>query len=141
MLHRQEKTRIHSAGAKDDPKEFFQKFAQQDDFLESMAEACSAIIHYFKPENMAFINVANNLSIDCDCDANPHPPELADIGIFASLDPVAIDQACYDAVVNSPDPGKKALCERMEKQHAIHIVEESVRLGLGTREYEIINID
>lgn len=135
------KTWIHTAGVSKDPKEFFEKHGKQDDFLESMAEACYAIIHYFKPENMAFINVANNLSIDCDCDANPAPPELADIGIFGSLDPVAIDQACYDAVVNSPDPGKKALCERMEKQHAIHIVEESVRLGLGTREYEIINLD
>lgn len=134
------KALIHSAGVNDDPAKFFDNVAKQDDFLESMAEACYAIIHYFKPENMAYINVANNLSIDCDCDANPAPPELPDIGIFASLDPVAIDQACYDAVVNSPDPGKKALCERMEKQHAIHIVEEAVRLGLGTREYEIVNI-
>ena len=92
-------------------------------------------------ENMAFINVANKMSIDCDCDPNPHPPELSDIGIFASLDPVAIDQCCYDAVINSSDPGKKSLVNRMKEKYEIHTVEEAHRLGLGSREYEIINID
>ena len=91
--------------------------------------------------NMAYINVANRLSIDCDCDANPHDPEMADIGIFASLDPVAIDQACVDAVYASSDPGKAALIERMESLNGIHTVEAAAALGLGTREYETIELD
>ena len=91
-------------------------------------------------DNNAYVNVANNLSVDCDCDANPHAPEMADIGIFASLDPVAVDQCCYDAVMNSSDPGKAALIERMLSRHAIHTVEEAARLGVGTREYELVEI-
>lgn len=83
----------------------------------------------------------NNLSIDCDCDSNPHDPEMKDIGIFASLDPVALDQACYDAIINSDDSGKTSLVKRMEEKHAIHTVEEAERLGLGSRAYEIVNID
>lgn len=90
---------------------------------------------------MAYINAANNLSIDCDCYSNPHAPEMDDIGIFASPDTVAIDKCCYDTIVNSNDPGKESLIERMKKQNAIHLVEESNRLGLGSREYELINID
>ena len=106
-----------------------------------MAEASKAVVTYFKPENMAYINVANNLSIDCDCDSNPHDPEMADIGIFASLDPVALDQCCYDQIINSKDKGKKSLIERMESRHAIHTVERACELGLGSRQYEIIDID
>ncbi|KAK8835964.1 hypothetical protein M9Y10_040161 [Tritrichomonas musculus] len=135
------KTWIHTAGKTSNVSEFWEKIAPQDDFLESMAEACEAIINYFKPDNLAYINVANNLSIDCDCCNNPHAPEMADIGIFASLDPVAIDQCCYDTIINSADPGKASLIERMKKQNAIHLVEEANRLGLGSREYELINID
>ena len=92
------------------------KLPPQDHFLESMADACQAVIAYKGAENMVYINVANRLSVDCDCSANPAEPEMADLGIFASLDPVAVDQACYDAVLNSPDPGKKALIERMESK-------------------------
>ena len=95
---------------------------------------------YIVSDNNAYVNVANNLSVDCDCDANPHAPEMADIGIFASLDPVAVDQCCYDAVMNSTDPGKAALIERMVSRHAIHTVEEAARLGVGTREYELVEI-
>lgn len=135
------KTWIHTGGKNTIVKDIWKNVAPQDNFLESMAEACQSVIDYFKPENIAYINVANKMSIDCDCDPNPHPPELADIGIFASLDPVAIDQCCYDAVMNSPDPGKKSLINRMKEKHAIHTVEEAHRLGLGSREYEIINID
>ena len=91
--------------------------------------------------NMAYINVANRLSVDCDCDSHPAEPEMADLGIFASLDPVAIDQACYDAVVNSPDPGKAALIERMDSRHGIHTVEAAAQLGLGSRDYEIVSLD
>ena len=83
----------------------------------------------------------NNISIDCDCDSNPHDPEMADIGIFASLDPVALDQCCYDEIMNSNDSGKQSLVNRMEEKHAIHTVEEAANLGIGSREYEVINID
>lgn len=86
--------------------------ADHDSFLESMADADKAVMDFMGRENIAYINVANNLSVDCDCDAHPHDPEMADIGIFASLDPVALDQACVDAVYNSPDSGKAALIER-----------------------------
>ena len=115
--------------------------ADHDSFLESMADANGAVMDYLGTRNMAYINVANRLSIDCDCDANPHDPEMADIGIFASLDPVAIDQACVDAVYASSDPGKAALIERMESLNGIHTVEAAAALGLGTREYETIELD
>lgn len=114
--------------------------ADHDSFLECMAEADKAVMDYMGRKNIVYINVANRLSIDCDCDANPHEPEMADIGIFASLDPVAVDQACVDAVYNSPDPGKAALIERMESRNGIHTVEEAAALGLGSREYAIVNI-
>ena len=127
---------IHSAGQ----AYGFGTPTKQDDFLESMADASEAVINYIGKENMLYINVANNLSVDCDCDSNPHKPEMADLGIFASTDPVALDQACYDAVVNSEDTGKSALIERMNSRHGIHIVEAANKLGLGNREYEIVNI-
>ncbi len=135
------KLNIHSAGKSLDQKETWDNLPKQDDFLESMADACKGVLDYKGKENFAYINVANNLSVDCDCDSNPHAPEMADIGIFASLDPVAIDQACYDAVINSEDEGKKALIERMNSRHGIHTVEAAYDLGLGNREYELITID
>lgn len=111
-----------------------------DAFLESMAEACQSVMAYMGRENIVYINVANRLSVDCDCDNNPEEPKMADIGIFASTDPVAIDQACVDAVYNSPDPGKSALIERMESRHGIHTVETAAALGLGNRDYEIVTV-
>lgn len=132
---------IHSVGVTTDPDEMWNYTSDQDGFLESMAEADKAIMTHFGPDNMAYINVLNNISIDCDCDSNPHDPEMQDIGIYASLDSVAIDQASYDTIMNSTDAGKASLVERMEKLHAIHTVEEAANLGLGSREYEIINID
>ena len=134
------KANIHTAGKTSDTGKLWSNIADQDDFLESMADACKAVIGYIGAENMLYINVANNLSVDCDCDGNPKKPEMADLGIFASTDPVALDQACYDAVVNAADPGKKALIRRMEDKHAIHIVEAAAELGLGSREYEIVEI-
>ena len=83
----------------------------------------------------------NNLSIDCDCDKNPHDPEMKDIGIFASLDPVALDKACYDTIKNSNDPKKDSLIERMDSRNAIHTVEQAHEEKLGNIEYQIINID
>ena len=129
------KAYIHGSGK---PEEIWT--GDHDSFLESMADACKAVIDHVGKENLVYINVANNLSIDCDCDSNPHDPEMEDIGIFASVDPVAVDQACYDAVVNSPDPGKASLIERMDSKHGIHTVEAAAELGLGSREYEIVEI-
>ncbi len=115
--------------------------ADHDGFLESMADADRSVVDHVGAENLVYINVANRLSVDCDCDAHPHDPEMADIGIFASLDPVAIDQASVDAVYNSPDPGKAALIKRMESRNGIHTVEAAVKHGLGSREYELVSID
>lgn len=106
-----------------------------------MAEADKSVVDYFKPENMLYINVANNISIDCDCDSNPKEPEIADIGIFASIDPVALDKCCYDTIMNLTEVGANSLKERMLDRHAIHTVEEAEKLGLGTTDYELINID
>lgn len=133
------KLNIHSAGKSLNQEEVWSHLPAQDDFLESMAEACSAVVDYMKG-NIIYINVANRLSVDCDCDSNPEEPEMGDIGIFASVDPVALDQACYDAVKNSSDPGKAALIERMDSRHAIRTVEHANELGLGSREYEIEEI-
>ncbi|MDV3429313.1 MAG: DUF362 domain-containing protein [Bacillota bacterium] len=129
------KANIHGAGK---PKEIWT--ADHDSFLESMADADKSVVEYMGSENIVYINVANRLSVDCDCDSHPHEPEMADIGIFASTDPVAIDQASYDAVVNSPDQGKAALIERMDSRNAIHTVETAAAHGIGVREYQIINI-
>lgn len=141
VASRNGKAWIHSWGNTTEPDKLWDYVENQDAFLESMAEACEGVIDYFKPENMAYINVANRLSIDCDCDSNPHEPEMADIGIFASTDPVALDQCCYDQIINSTDEGKTSLINRMHERHAIHTVERAHELGLGNREYEIVNID
>ncbi len=143
IASRNGKAYIHSVTKTTDPDKMMANLfdRNQDEFIECMADACKAVVDYMKPENIAYINVANRLSINCDCDSNPPEPEMADIGIFASLDPVALDQACYDAVKNSPDKGKASLIERMDSRHAIHIVETGEELGLGTRNYEIVDID
>ena len=141
LASRNGKAWIHSWGNTASTDEMWNFTANQDAFLESMAEACESVISFMKPENLAYINVANKLSVDCDCNSNPAEPEMEDIGIFASLDPVAIDQASYDAIINSSDKGKASLIERMNSKNAIHIVETAEKLGLGSREYEIISID
>lgn len=132
---------IHSWGNTTSPDKLWDYVGNQDAFLESMAEACEGVMDYIGSKNIVYINVANNLSADCDCNGNPATPKMKDIGIFASIDPVALDQACYDAIINSKDEGKSDLVERMRSRHAIHIVEEANRLGLGNREYQIVNID
>lgn len=134
------KAYIHSAGTTTDPVKCWNPPTPQDDFLESMADACKAVLAYVGAKNMLYISVANRLSVDCDCDGNPHEPEMGDLGIFASTDPVALDQACYDAVINAHDCGKKALIERMNSRHGIHTVETAEKHGLGNREYEIVEI-
>ncbi len=134
------KAHIHTAGKSDDVATLWQNCAPQDDFLEAMADACHGIIDFFGAENMAYVSIANRLSVDCDCVAHPEEPKMGDLGIFASLDPVALDRACYDAVRKADDPGKIHLIERMETRHAIHIVEAAEHLGLGSQAYELIEI-
>ena len=134
------KSWIHSAGTNKNQYTLWNNLPKQDKFLESMADAASSIVKYFSG-NMAFINVMKNLSVDCDCDGNASAPCMQDIGILASLDPIAVDQACLDLVYNSEDEGKHDLIERIESRHGIHTVETAVELGFGTREYELINID
>lgn len=129
------KSVIHSAGKETTG---FGINTAKDDFLESMAEAAKAVADYVG-ENIVYINVMNNLSVDCDCDSNPAKPEMADIGILAGLDPVALDQACVDLVYAAQDG--KALIERMESRHGIHTVEHAEELGLGTRNYDLYEIE
>lgn len=128
------KAYIHGAG---EPEHIWD--ADHDSFLRSMADAAKSVVDYFEG-NMVFINVMKNLSVDCDCDGGAALPEMADIGILASLDPVALDQACVDLVYQSDDPGKAHLIERMESLHGIHIVETAAALGVGTREYELVEL-
>ena len=130
---------IHSAGAVEDQETLWDNLPEQDRFLESMADAASSIVEYFKG-NIAYINVMKNISVDCDCDGNASAPCMADIGILASLDPIAIDQACLDIVYNSEDPGRDKLIERIESRHGVHTIEASADLGFGTREYELIEL-
>ena len=130
---------IHTSGSGETSFEALMN-ADHDGFLESMADADQSVMAYMGRENIVYLNVANRLSVDCDCCAQPADPEMMDIGIFASLDPVAVDQACVDAVYSSPDPGKAALIERMESRNGIHTIEAAAALGLGSREYEIVNI-
>lgn len=134
------KSWIHSAGVTKDQNELWTKLPEQDRFLESMADAASSVVDYFKG-NMVFINVMKNISVDCDCDAHASAPCMQDIGILASLDPIAIDQACLDLVYNSTDPGKDKLIERIESLHGVHTIEAASELGFGTREYDLIKID
>ena len=126
---------IHSSGTSTRFEDVFT--ADHDSFLESMADADRSVMDYMGRENIVYINVANRLSVDCDCDAHPHDPEMKDIGIFASADPVALDQACVDAVYASEDEGKAALIERMESRNGIHTVEAAETHGLGSRRYEL----
>ena len=130
---------IHSAGKTKSQHIVWLKLPQQDMFLESMAEAASSVVDYFKG-NMAFINVMANMSVDCDCCAVAEDPCMKDIGILASLDPVAIDQACIDLVKKSDDIGKEHFLERVNSRNGIHTIEEAEELGVGTRKYELIEI-
>lgn len=134
------KTLIHTAGVTDDQKELFNNLPEQDKFLEAMADAASSVVNYFHG-NAAYVNVMKNISIDCDCNGNASAPCMQDIGILASLDPVALDQACLDLVYNSNDPGKDKLIKRIESLHGVHTIEAAYDLGVGNREYELVNIE
>lgn len=134
------KTLIHTAGVTDDQKVLFQNLPEQDRFLEAMTDAAKSVVNYFKG-NAIYINVMKNISVDCDCDAHASAPCMQDIGILASLDPVAVDQACLDLVYQSNDPGKDKLIERIESRHGVHTIESAYDLGVGNREYELVQID
>ena len=134
------KSWIHSAGFTKDQTILWDNLPEQDKFLESMADAASSVVNHFK-DKIAFISVMCNLSVDCDCCAVAEDPCMKDIGILASTDPIAIDQACIDLIYNSKDPGRDHFVERVERQHGIHTIEAAAELGFGTREYELINID
>lgn len=128
------KAYIHGAG---NPDEMWT--CEQDKFLESMADADKSVMDYMKG-NITFINVMSRMSIDCDCNNNPAEPEIADIGILGSDDPVALDQACVDLIYQSKDEGKASLIKRMEEKHGIHTVEAAAELGVGVRKYKLIEL-
>ncbi|MBR3951514.1 MAG: DUF362 domain-containing protein [Bacteroidaceae bacterium] len=139
------KAYIHSAGYTEDLAEFWNHVSDQIGFLESMAAAAQSVHQYFgNGEKILYINVMNNLSVDCDCDAHPDAPLLKDIGILASTDPVALDQACLDLVFAvEPTEGNdnQPLLERIKSRHGTHIVDYAEKIGLGSKEYELVDID
>lgn len=130
---------IHSAGTNKDQYTLWNNLPEQDAFLESMAEAASSVVDYFKG-NIVFINIMANMSVDCDCCAEAEDPCLEDMGILISLDPVAIDQACIDIVNNSDDPGKEHFMERVNSRNGIHTIERAAELKVGSRDYELIEV-
>ena len=138
------KANIHTAGRTQKTSGMWGGRVNQDSFLESMASAAQAVHDYFKAKKgIIYINVMNNLSVDCDCDSHPHDPEMNDIGILASTDPVALDQACIDLVFNYPSKegdNAAALIERINSRHGVHTVEHAEKIGLGTRQYTIIKL-
>lgn len=133
------KTYIHTAGKTSDVDSIWSNIAPQDDFLESMAEAAKAVADH-AGDKILYISVANKLSVDCDCDGNPAAPKMGDIGILASLDPVALDRACVDMVFNSTDPGKDDLIERINSRHGTHTLDYAEQIGLGSQKYKIVEL-
>ena len=128
------KAYIHGAG---EPEKIWT--ADHDSFLESMADAASSVVEYFG-DNILYVNVMKNMSVDCDCCAVAEDPCIADIGILVSTDPVAIDQACIDLVYASTDPGRPHLLERIESRNGVHTIEAAAELGFGSREYELVEV-
>ncbi len=131
------KSLIHTAGKTNDQYKLWDNLPEQDRFLEAMADAAESVNNHFKG-NIVYINVMKNLSVDCDCDGNASAPCMEDIGVLASTDPIAIDQACLDLVYNSNDKGKDKLIERIESRHGVHTIEAASELGFGERKYELI---
>lgn len=128
------KAYIHGAG---EPEKIWT--GDHDSFLESMADAAEAVVRHFNG-NMVFINVMKNMSVDCDCCAVAEDPCMADIGILASLDPIAVDRACLDLVYASDDPGRDHLLERIESRNGAHTVDAAAELGFGSKEYELVKL-
>ena len=133
------KALIHSAGKTEDRFETWQQHASNVVFPEAMADAASSVVDHFKGK-IAFINVMKNLSVDCDCFQVAEDPCMKDIGILASTDPVAIDQACMDLVIHSDDSGRDHFMERVNSRNGIHTIEAAADLGVGSREYELIEM-
>ena len=131
---------IHSAGKTKDQNKVWGDLPAQDDFLESMAEAAKAVADHCG-DKILYISVANNLSVDCDCDSSPEDPKMGDIGILASLDPVALDKACVDMVRASKDHGKIHLIERIDSRHGMHTLNYGEKIGLGSQEYRLVRLD
>lgn len=137
------KANIHTAGITEDAADLWNHIDDQDGFLESMAAAAQAVHNYFSG-HVIYINVMNNMSVDCDCDGHPAKPELQDMGIMASLDPVAVDQACLDMVFNykgKPGDDNKPLIERINRQHGTYITDYAEQIGLGSKTYTLVNLD
>ena len=137
------KAYIHTAGKTDRADSLWQYVAKQDYFLESMAAAAQAVANYFG-NNIVYINVMNNMSVDCDCSSHPAEPMLKDMGILASTDPVALDQACLDLVFNhkaSNGDDEKPLIERINRQHGTYITDYAEKIGLGSKKYTLVSID
>ncbi|WFS64364.1 DUF362 domain-containing protein [Pseudodesulfovibrio thermohalotolerans] len=133
---------IHTAGVTRNLDDFALCFkTEQDLFLESMAEAAGSVIDKLGADRIVYVNLMNNLSIDCDCDSNPAPPELADIGILASMDPVALDRACVDLIYAADEEKSASLRRRMEEKHATHTLDRAEALGIGRQQYTLIGID
>ncbi len=130
---------IHSAGRTRDQGQVWDLHAEQDAFCEAMADAALSVVELFQ-RRAAYISVMANLSVDCDCCEVAEDPCMADVGILASLDPVAIDQACLDLVYSSKDPGRDHFIERVESRHGVHTVEAAEALGVGSREYELVEV-
>ena len=129
------KAYIHGAG---DPEKLWS--AEQNSFLESMADSASSVVTYFDGR-IAYISVMCNLSVDCDCCSVAEEPCMKDIGILAGMDPVALDQACLDLIYRSKDPGRDHFLERVESRNGVHTIEAAAELGFGTREYELIELN
>lgn len=144
VASRNGKAYIHSVGNTENPDEMWGFTGDQIGFLESMAAAAQSVHDYFGEGKIVYINVMNNMSIDCDCDSHPADPLLKDVGILASTDPVALDQACLDIVFNiTPEEGNDngPLLERIKSRHGTHIVDYAEQIGLGSKSYELVNID
>ena len=133
------KAYIHSAGKTKDTGKVWGQLPEQDDFLEAMAEAAKAVADHCG-DKILYISVANNLSVDCDCVARPEDPKMGDIGILASLDPVALDKACIDMVRSSEDHGKVHLVERIDSRHGMHTLDHAEELGIGSQKYELVKL-
>ena len=138
------KSYIHTAGKVKSPRELWGNLPAQDYFLETMAAAAQAVHNWFGEGNIIYISVMNNMSVDCDCSSNPAEPKLKDMGILASTDPVALDQACLDLVFNhKPSPGddNQPLIERINRQHGTYIVDYAEQIGLGSKKYKLVSLD
>ena len=131
---------IHSAGQSKDQYSIWNNLPEQNKFLESMADSAGTVVKYFG-DKIAFINIMANMSVDCDCCAVAEDPCMKDIGILASTDPIAIDQACIDLVKQSNDPGKEHFLERVNSRNGTHTIDSAAELGFGTKEYELINVE